>query len=170
MERLETIFGSLPLQKVGTFNLAKEKKVVDLYVAKLIRGKSTDSTIVMMFAEHKEANPVTSRMSDVAWDTFMVRSYPHQKAMLAAVRQINADTIASMRGVRVKAPKWGNIEDVVMAATRRTQDYTTYEAEALGFTVTGFPESGNQFGNDLENQVELIPLLTSFNFCVQKKA
>jgi hypothetical protein len=170
MERLETIFGSLPLQKVGTFNLAAEKKTVDLYAAKLIRGKSTDSTIVMMFAEHKESNPATSRMSDVEWDSFMVRSYPHAKAMLAAVRHIDVNSVAALRGVRVKTPKWGNIEDVVMSATRRTQDYTTYEAEALDVVVTGFADSGNQFGNDLENQVELIPLLTSFNFCVQKKA
>lgn len=169
MDRLETIFGSLPLQKVGTFNLAEEKKTVDLYVAKLIRGKSTDSTIAMMFVDHKESNPTTSRMSDVDWNTFMVRSYPHTDAMLAAVRHFNLSSIRTLRGVRVKAPKWGNIEDVVMAATRRTQDYTTYEAEALGLTVTGFPESGNHFGNDLDNQVELIPLLTSHNFSVQKK-
>jgi hypothetical protein len=161
MDRLETIFGSVPLQKVGTFNLKAEKKIVDLYVARLIRGKSTDSTIAMMFAEHKESNPVTSRMSDVAWDTFMVRSYPHTQAMLAAIREIDARTVASLRGVRVKAPKWGNMEDVVMSSVRRTQDYTTYEAEALGFKVTGFAETGNQFGNDLENQVELIPLLSS---------
>jgi hypothetical protein len=168
MDRLETIFGSVPLQKAGTFNLSTEQKIVDLYVAKLVRGKSTDSTIAMMFVDHKDSNPVTSRILDLEWNSIMVRTYPHVKAMLAAVKDVNDGTISSLRSVQVKPPKWGNAEDVVLTASRRTQDYTTYEGEALGFTVTGFPESGNQFGNDLENQIELIPLLTSYNFCIQK--
>ena len=167
MDRLETLFGSLPLQKVATFNLVDEKKVRDLYAGKIVRPKTSDSTIVMMFAVHAEKNPGVARLSDVEWDTFMVRTYPHADAMKAALRGINAKTLAGLKPIRVKMPKWGNDDDIVLTAARRTQDYTTYEAEALGFNVTGF-DCENPYGNSLENQVELIPLLTSFNFAVKK--
>jgi hypothetical protein len=167
MERLETLFGSLPLQKVGTFNLADDKKIRDLYAARLVRSKVTDSTVVLMFAVHSDKNPGTARLSDVEWDTFMVRSYPHVDAFKAAMRALDANTLAGLKGVRVQAPKWGNDEDIVLTASKRTQDYTMYQAEGLNFSITGF-DCHNHFGNSLENQVELIPLLTSYNFAITK--
>lgn len=171
MDKLATIFGSLPLQKVGTFNLKNDQKLSDLYVARLSRPKNTDSVIALMFAQHSDSNPTTARLEDVQWDTFMVRSYPHVDAMKAAVKSLNIQNLSDMRALKSQVPKWGDVKDIIMTSTRRTQDYTLYESKALeGVILTAFVESGSQLGNDLEGQVELIPVIMSYNFAIQKKA
>lgn len=170
MDKLATIFGSLPLQKVGTFNLQSENKLRDVYMARLSRPKNTDSVIALLFAEHSHSNPTTTRLEDVQWDTFMVRSYPHVDAMKAAIKSLNIQNLSDMRALKSQAPKWGDVKDVVMTATKRTQDYTLYESKALeGVILTAFVESGSQLGNDLEGQVEIIPVIMSYNFAIQKK-
>lgn len=170
MDRVESIFGQLPLTKVGTFNFKDEQKVMDVYAARLNRGKSTDKTVALMMVEHQDKNPGVARIVDLDWRTFTVRSYPHLNAMFAAVRQINVNgAIGSLKEVTVSRPKWGRLQDTILSAERRSDVYTSYKSQELAFGVTAYVESGSERGNDLENQVELIPVLESYNFAITKQ-
>lgn len=169
MEQVQRLFGEVPMTKIGTFNFQGEGKVLDVYAARVSRGKTTDQSGAFMFVPHKVENPGIARIADVQWDTFMVRSYSSADAMYSAWRSVNVNGVLhTLKGISVAKPKWGRLQDTTLRAENITKDYTVYTSDQLDFKVTNFVESGSERGNDLEVKVELIPVLQSFNFAIKR--
>ena len=170
MDKVETLFGEVPFHKIGTYNVESVDKTMDVFAAKISRGKNTDKTIAMMFVKHGAENPSIARLQDLQWTHFQVRSYGNMNSLIAATRHLDKkNEIASLKPVKLPKVRWGNDYDLVLKAQSSNKKYTTYKCES-GFDckVSMFVAAEDDRGNDLENIIELIPILQSYNFAIER--
>ena len=168
MEELQKLFGDLPLTKIGAYVLAPSDKQVDVYMAKISRGRNTDKTVAIMMTKHNVAAAGVVRLGDLEWESFHVRSYPSAKALSAGISDLKAsELLASLKPVKLQKVNWGNAKDIVMTSSDFAKNRATYVSEGLkDMQITLYASDPD--GADLEIKMELIPMLQSYNFCVQR--
>ena len=170
MEQVNKLFGAVQIQKVCTCKVEALGAQQDAYVAKLNNG-TTDQIAMIAMVPHDDSAMSLQVLSQVNWDSLHVRSYTSKSSLEASLAAIaSKEVLAELQTQIIVTPDWGNDRDLELNAIKATSSCTTYGCDAqLPFAVTLHSiYSDNKHGTELENDIEFIPALTTYNFTLTK--
>lgn len=170
MNEVNKLFGAVQLQKVGTCKVEALSSMQDAYVAKVNNG-STSKIAVIAMAPHSANSLNIQPLSQLDWSSLHVRSYSSKKMLEASLKDlVSKEVLSQLQIQKVTSPNWGDEPDMELTAVNVTSSNTTYKSSAaLPFKVTLHSVyKDNKHGTELENDIEYIPALLTYNFTLQK--
>lgn len=144
------------------------------FIARLNNGTVDPIAAIAMVSVDTEALPIMP-LSHLNWESLHIRTYPSQEKQKNTLRSVADEKLLSQLTVqRLGGVDWGNDHDVELVSESSTQTRTSYKTrssnEELPFVLTLHSTSSeSRGGNDLEQSIELIPALQTFNFTLVSK-
>ena len=169
MDKVNNLFGQVQVTKVNSVQVAALEQQQDVYIAKVNNG-SVDKIGIIAMVPHNSDAMSFNVLSQVDWHSLHVRSYNNEKTLIQALSKVASESqIAKLDIQRIGlGVDWGNDDDVELVTERVSVTSSTYSA-SLPFQVTLHSRySDNKFGNELENIIELIPALNTYNITLVK--
>lgn len=166
MEDVNKLFGRVQLQKVRTCKVEALGAEQDAYIAKLNNG-TTDKIAVIAMVPHTGSGLPMAPLAELNWTSLHVRSYSSTSTLETSLASVAEKVVVNALSVqKIASPNWGDKPDVELHAIKVASSATTYGSHnPLGFNVTLHSVyKDNKHGSELENEIELIPALLTYNF------
>tara|TARA_R110001632_G_scaffold225762_4_gene358949 strand:+ start:861 stop:1352 length:492 start_codon:yes stop_codon:yes gene_type:complete len=163
MEKVNIMFGSLKVKKMGTFNIEAKNQAMDIFVTKVING-TTDHIGLIAMAPHQGGDRDEVQLSQLNWEDLHVRSYLDRSELENAFKKLTEGKLGQLLSQRIKNPKWSNADDIVLSVSGTHGSKKEYQSKSnIPFKVILHNAS------DIDRQVELIPALQTFDFTLIRK-
>lgn len=168
MDKVNSLLGNIQMTKVNSVQVAAIDQRQDVYLAKINNG-TVDKIGVIAMVPHSEQALSYNVLAQIPWHSLHVRSYNSEKLFVQALKKIASENqLMDLEPQSVARVDWGNDDDVELVTDRITVTSSTYNAP-LPFKVTLHSQyTENKFGHELENVIEFIPALQTYNFTLVK--